>query len=127
MTQFNTVTLSDYAGANVEFTPGNINYQNGVATWLSAGASFDASKVLSHSIKIPDAKSTRTRTRSRITIPIMDPVVTTKKVDELIVDVSFSIPKTSTLDQRRDLRSLMAAFFTTFPFTASIDSNQGVY
>lgn len=127
MTAFAALTLPDSAAVSKTFNVGNINYQTNLATWVLSGASYDASTLLSLSFRTPSAQSTRAKTRARLVIPIMDPVVTTRKLDELIIEVSTSIPKTATLTQRQDLRVFMEKFMSNASFYGTIDSFQGVF
>lgn len=127
MTQLADLTIADGAAANQTFVVSGVNYQTNVATWLKAGASFDASIPMTFSIKIPSAKTTRTRIRVRVSIPIMDPVYTTKKIDELYADISFSIPKTATAAQKADIRAYARNMLSDNVVINAVNSNQGVY
>lgn len=127
MTQFTTVTLPDSATVNKNFTPGNINYGQNLATWYLAGPSFDAASVLSLSFKPASSTVSRSKVRARLTIPIMDPVLTTKKVDEVIMEITASIPKTATLQQRTDARVFMRGFQSNNAWMSAIDSFEGVF
>lgn len=127
MTQFVDVTISDSVPTGRLFAVSNIDYSTTVATWLWAGASFDASTALTFSLKPPSARSTRTKIRARVVIPIMDPVLTTKKIDEVIGEVTFSIPKISTLLQRQNCRAFIGNFLANATMTNAVDFNQGVY
>lgn len=127
MTNFATVTLPNAATVNKDFVVGNINYQTGVATWNNLGASFDGNTVLSLAVKPASAASSRVKVRARLVIPIMDPVLTTKKVDENIMEVTVSVPKTATLSQRQDLRVLLRNFQLNDAFIKAVDNFEGVY
>jgi len=128
MTAFSNLAINDSVPTSRIFAVSNIDYASGVATWLYAGASYDASTILSMSVKPPSAKSTRTRIRVRLQVPIMDPVFTTKKIDELIGEVTFSIPKTSTALQRADLKAFLGNFFGgSYPLQNAVISSEGVY
>lgn len=128
MSSFTNLSILDSVPTARLFAVSNIDYTTGVAAWTyAAGGSYDASVLLSMSVKPPSAKSSRTRIRARVSIPIMDPVFTTKKIDELIGEVSFSIPKTSTLLQRKDLRAYVGNLFGATILQVAIDSNEGIY
>lgn len=127
MTQLVDVVLPNYAAAAQTFAVNGVSYQTGVTTWLRPGASFDAAIPLTFSIKLPDSKSTRTRIKAQIKIPIMDPVLTTKKIDELIGEITFSIPKTATLVQRQDLRTYLCNFQLNDVIINAVEQNQGAY
>lgn len=127
MTQFTTVSLPDAATVSKNFTPGHINYGQNLATWYLAGSSYDANSVLSLSFKPASSSVSRTKVRSRLTIPIMDPVVTTKKIDEIIIEVSASIPKTATLTQRQDARVYLRNFQSNDAWVKAIDNFEGVF
>lgn len=127
MTQLADLVISDGSATNRTFVVQNVDYQTGVATWGLAGASFDASTIASFSIKPPSKTSSRTRIRCRITIPIMDPVLTTKKVDEVIGDVTFNIPKIANSNTRLDIRAFTRNFLSDNVVINACNSFQGVY
>lgn len=127
MTAFIATNLTNYAGDTVSFSAGTIDYNTSVATWFHQGASYDASEVMSFSLKVPTSKSSRSRIRAKITVPIMDAVNTTKKVDELIIDCNLSFPKTSTLAQRRDALAYFKSYMATTIMTQAVEANSGVY
>lgn len=127
MTQFVSFQLPNAATVNKDFAVGNINYQTGIATWNLVGSSFDANYVLSLAFKPASAASSRIKVRAKLVIPIMDPVLTTKKVDECIAEVTISVPKIATLSQRQDLRVLLRNFQLNDAFVKSVDNFEGVY
>lgn len=127
MTQFVDLTVTDSASVARIFKVSTIDYSSGVATWLGSGASYDAQPPITFNIKTPSARSNRTRVRARIVIPIMDPVLTTKKVDEVIGEVTFNIPKTATLLQRQDLRVLLRNLLLDNIMINAVETSQGVY
>jgi len=127
MTQFATVGINDSAAANVNFLTSNINYSTGVATWLAAGASFDASRALTFSLALPTSKSTRSRIKVKVMIPIMDVTNALLKKDELLFTGEFVVPKTSTLLQRQDLLAFAKNFLANALVTNAVQSNESVY
>lgn len=127
MTQLADLVIVDYAAANQTFVVQNVDYATGVATWGLAGASYDASTLATFSLKIPSRASTRTRIKARIVIPIMDPVMTTKKIDECIAEVSFSLPKTATSVQRQNSRAFIRNFLSDNVIVNAVNTSQGVY
>lgn len=127
MTQLATLSLKNQAATEVAFTVEGINYSTNVASWVNVGASYDASKRATFSLVPPTARSSRARVRVKVAVPIMDPVLVTKKVDELIVNVEFVLPKSSTLADRQDLRAYMADFLTDPVVVNAIQNFEGVY
>lgn len=127
MTQLIDLSIQDGAAAAQTFVVQNVDYATGVATWGTAAASFDASTIISFSLKPPSKSSTRVRVRARVIIPIMDPVITTKKVDEVIAEITFSMPKTSTATQRLNLRAYARNLLSDNVIINAVNSFQGVY
>lgn len=112
MSQFTTLVLKDTLDADVAFANSRIDYSSGVATWLSAGATFDGKSKATFSLSLPNAKTTRARVKVKVAIPIMDTIDATKKVDEVVFNGEFVLPKNSTSASRVLLlayvKSLMA-------------------
>lgn len=127
MTAFATLQLKNDAATEVSFTVEGINYQTNVAAWTNAGVSYDASRRATFSMLAPTARSTRARIRLKVAIPIMDPVLTTKKIDELIANVELVLPKSSTLADRKDLRAFIADFLTDAVVTNAVNNFESVY
>lgn len=127
MTQFVAITLKDRAAADAVFSNTNINYVNGVATWKNSGVSYDTGRLASFSLSIPTAKSTRCRIKAKMVIPLVDPLDSTKKIDELIANVEFVIPKQSVLTARQDLRALIVSFLGSDAIVAAVNNFEGVY
>lgn len=127
MTQFVSLILPDSTPTDKTFAVGSINYGQNLATWILSGASFDASTFLSLSFKPASSNVARTKVRARLVLPIMDAVNTTKKVDEIILEISASIPKTATLQQRKDARVFLRGLQSQSVWTNAIDSFEGVY
>lgn len=127
MTQFATLQLKNDAAIEVPFTVEGINYQTNVAAWVNAGVSYDASKRVTFSMISPTSRSTRARLRLKVAIPIMDPVLTTRKADELIANVELVLPKSSTLADRKDLRAYIADLLTDAVVTNAVNNFESVY
>lgn len=127
MTQFATLQLKNDAATEVPFTVQGINYQTNVAAWVNAGVSYDASKRVTFSMISPTSRSTRARLRLKVAIPIMDPVLTTRKTDELIANVELVLPKSSTLADRKDLRAYIADLLTDAVVTNAVNNFESVY
>lgn len=127
MTQFASLSLKNQAAVETVFTVEGINYQTNVASWVNVGASYDASRRATFSLVPPTSRSSRARTRVKVTIPIMDTVVPTMKVDELIANVELICPKISTLASRQDLRAFIADFLTDAVIINAIENYESVY
>lgn len=127
MTQFATLQLKNDAATETLFTVEGINYQTNVAAWVNAGSSYDASKRATFSMLSPTARSTRARVRLKVAIPIMDPLLPTKKVDELIANVELVLPKSSALADRKDLRAFIADFLVDPVVVNAVNNFESVY
>lgn len=91
-------TLSGATNA-VSYIPSRID-QNGVAIWTLAGAVFDADKTLSMSVRKPTKGSQVIRVQVKLVHPVMDPVDTTLKIGECLLNLECVFPKRSTAAQR---------------------------
>lgn len=127
MTNFATLNLKDDSGSEVAFTVEGINYQTNVASWVNTGGFYDESPRATFSLVPPTARSTRARMRLKVTIPIMDGVSGTTKVDELIANVELVLPKNSNLIQRRNLRAYIADFLTDSVVVNAVQNFESVY
>lgn len=127
MTQLATLQLKNQAGTEVNYPVNGINYTNNVASWASAGASYDAKSVATFSLQQPTNKSARARLRLKVTIPIMDAVQTTIKIDELIANVELVLPKSAVLADRQNLRAFIADFLTDTVVVNAVENFEGVY
>lgn len=127
MTQFATIQLKNDAGTENSFTVQGINYTNGVANWSLAGGSFDASRSVTFSLQQPTAKSTRARVKIKVAIPIMDVVNPLRKVDEIIFNGEFVLPKQSSLADRKDLRAYVADYITDAVVVNAVNNFESVY
>jgi hypothetical protein len=126
MSAFASLTLVDYAVANVVFTPTSID-NNGVAKYLSSDAIFDAKKAVTMQVTLPKAGGSVSRVKQKIVIPIMDTVDTTKKVSECIISIEAVLPKNATLAQRRDLKALAVSLAGNAITTAAYESLESIY
>jgi len=127
MTQLADLIVVDGSAANQTFFVQNVDYTTGVASWATTAASFDAARVISFSLRPPSKTSNRVRIRAKVVIPIMDPVLTTKKIDELVGEISFSIPKTAASLARGDLRAFVRNFLSDNVVINAVNTFQGVY
>lgn len=127
MTQLATLQLKNQAGTEVNFAVNGVNYSNNVASWAAAGASYDAKSIATFSLVPPSSKSTRARVKLKVSIPIMDAVQTTLKVDELIANVELVLPKVAVLADRQNLRAYIADFLTDAVVVNAVENFEGVY
>lgn len=126
MPAFSTLQLKNQAGTEVSYSPVSIDPSSSMAKWLGAGASLDARAVVTGSVALPTGKSTRVRTRHKVTIPVMDSI-TGQKIDEVIVQVDFSIPKNCPLLDRQNARAAMADLLVDPVMVAAIENFESVY
>jgi hypothetical protein len=127
MTQFQTLTVKDSLAADVNFNATVINYVNGVATWRTTGTNFDTSAAITFSMSLPTAKSTRTRIKEKVVIPVVNVLDATKKDDEIIVNIEFIIPKSATLLQRQNARAFASNLLAGAVTSNATDNLAGVY
>lgn len=127
MTNFATLQLKNDAGTEVDFLVGNINYTNGVATWNATAASYDARRLATFSLALPTARSTRARVKAKVSIPIMDVVNPLLKVDEILCNIEFVIPKQASLADRKDIRAFTEDFISDEVIKNAIEKLESVY
>jgi hypothetical protein len=125
MPAFSTLQLKNQAGTETSFSPTTIDPSTKVATWLGAGATLDARSQATHSVLLPTGKGTRVRIKQKVTVPVLD--VDGVKVDELICNVEFSLPKNSALADRQNIRAYMADFLADPTVVAAIENFESVY
>lgn len=126
MSAFAALTLKNYAIADVIFSPLSID-STGVATYGSSNAIYDAKSFVSISSKVPSARSNKARLKLKVTLPLMDTVDTTKKLDEAIAAVDLAFPKNMGQAARRDLTAYIATLVTDAVTTAFVDGFEGIY
>jgi len=95
-------TLSGATGS-VTYTPSLID-QNGVAIWIAPGAVYDADKRFSMSVRRPVKGSQVIRAQLKLMHPVMDPVDSTLKIGENLVNVEYVFSKRSTVSERNLLQ-----------------------
>lgn len=127
MPAFAALVLKNNAATNVTFNPLTIDTTTGVASYATADANWDAKTIVTASSSTPSGKSSRARQRIKVTLPIMDAIDVTKKIDEVIVDVSISYPRSSTSLQRNDCRAYADSALQSAIATAFASSYEGIY
>lgn len=127
MSAFAVLQLKNHAATEVDFGPAKIDPSTGVVTWLTAGASYDARSLATFSLQLPRVNATRVKIKAKVAIPIMDAVITTKKVDELIANVELSIPKEALLADRRNLRAYITDFLVDTVMVKALEDFENVY
>ncbi len=127
MSAFAAVQLKNQAATEVTYSPADIDPTTKVARWLGAGSVYDARAQVTLSVTYPKGNSTKVRVRGKISVPIMDTVDTTKKVDENIATFEFSLSKKSSLLQRQDLRASLADFCIDTIVVKAIEDFESVY
>ena len=127
MSAFATLQLKNQAATEVSYSPADIDPATNVAKWLGAGASYDARPQVTLSVSYPKGNATKVKVRGKISVPIMDPVITTQKVDELIGTFEISLPKVAALIDRQNLRASLADFLVDATVVAAVEGFESVY
>lgn len=126
MTAFAALTLKNNAGTDVVFNPLTID-QTGVASWATSDARFDAKSIVTVSTKTPSARQPKARIKLKVTVPVMDAIDTTKKIDEIIATCEIAIPKNSDSTLRANARKHIETLLAHAVSTTFVTSFEGVY
>lgn len=126
MSAFAALVLTNSAAANVTFNPLTID-STGIASYATSDAIYDAKSFVSISSKVPNARSTKARFKGKVTVPLMDPVDPTKKIDEAIAAIDIAFPKNMGLTQRLDLKAYVDSLVSNAILTAFATSFEGIY
>jgi len=126
MAAFADLVLADSVPANRTFAPFAID-SNGVARWFEANSIMDARLGLTGSITLPSKGGNVARVRYKLNIPVMDTVVTTLKVGDVICNVEYIIPKRASATNRTDIRSLSYNLLNSAPLQNAVNSLASVY
>ncbi|DAD49955.1 coat protein [ssRNA phage Esthiorhiza.1_13] len=127
MAAITTLSLKNFATTEVDFIPSRIDAQTGIASYNTSASSYDERSNATISITLPKTNSTRVKVKGKVSIPVMDPVITTRRIDEVIATFEFSMPKNSTLGTRRDLRAYVADFLTDTVITKAVENFESPY
>lgn len=127
MPAFNTLQLKDQSATERSFAPASINSASGVINWMRDGDSYDSRQSATLLVTLPKTNTSRVKIRGKVSIPVMDPVYTEKKTDELIASFEFSLPKNAVLTDRQDLRAYLADFLTDAVVIAAVEDFESVY
>lgn len=129
MSAFAPVSLKNQAATEIVFSPTTVdrNSSVNVANYAAPGTVYDARHKLSASIQLPTARSTRAKVKLKVTIPYMDAVNTSVKIDESIINIDFSFPKGAAQIDRQNLRAYAADLLTDAIVTAMVDNFEGIY
>jgi len=133
MTAFAVTVGKDWDGTlsgatnSVNYVPSRID-PNGVAIWTLAGASFDAEKKLSMSVRRPTKGSQVIRVQVKLVHPVMDATDTTLKIGDCLANVELVFPKTVEQEDRYLLVGHLLEFLHNgAAFAGAIDSYESVY
>lgn len=126
MTAFAVLTLNDNAAAAQTFNPASID-SSSVAKWLGTEALLDAKKSVTMSVSLPKSTGSVVRVRQRVAIPIMDSVVTNKKIGESYADITIVIPKFASSTDRLNLRAFTQNLLANAVSTAAITNFESIY
>lgn len=127
MPAFAVLQLKNQAATEVSFQPADIDPANGVARWLGAGAVYDARTQVTSSVAYPKSSGTKVRIKGKISVPQMDAIDTTKKVDEALGSFEFAIPKSMALAARQDLRAMLADLLVDNIVVKAIEEFESTY
>ncbi len=127
MPAFAALQLKNQAATEITYTPADIDPSNGVARWLGAGSVYDARAQVTASITYPKSSGTKVRVKGKISVPLMDTVDTTKKVDEAIASFEIAVPKGMALLSRQDLRAALADFLVDTVVVKAVEDFESVY
>lgn len=127
MSAFATLNLKNQAGTEVAFAPAQIDPSTKIARWLASGSSYDAKPSAQIVVDLPKNGSTRIKVKGKVSIPVMDPIDASKRIDENLCAFEFSLSKTSVLLDRQNLRAHIADFLTDAVVVAAIEQFEAVY
>lgn len=129
MSQFAAVNLKNQAGTEVTFSPTVVdrNASINVANWAASGTIYDGRHKLSASLQLPTARSSRAKVKLKVVVPFMSTVDPSVKLDESIINIDFSMPKSAALLDRQNLRAYAADLLTDALVIAMVESFEGVY
>lgn len=127
MPAFAVLQLKNQAASEVSYQPADIDPATGVARWLGAGAVYDARTQVTSSVVYPKTSGTKVRVKGKISVPLMDPLDATKKIDEAIATIEFAIPKGMALAARQDLRASIADLLIDNTIVKAIEEFESTY
>jgi hypothetical protein len=119
------LVLKDNTATDVTFTPAG--QTNGVTTFMTNDSVFDAKRKVTTSVALPKPGSSVARIKFKCTVPVMDPVDTTKKVAEIVLNVDAVIPKQASVTQRVDARNFVRDLMAHANVTTMFASLENYY
>jgi hypothetical protein len=127
--QFNPVVLKDGAAANHTFAPRDIT--NGVATFVESTGVPIADKRLSVS-QSRVAATGRTKVTMKLVVPIVQDAIVNGITRPTVVrtayaDLTFTVDATSSLADRKDLRTFLDTALTSTMGVAVVDGLETLY
>lgn len=127
MPAFAALQLKNQAASEITYSPADIDPSTGVSRWIGAGAVFDARTQVTSSVTYPKSTGTKVRIKGKISVPLMDTVDTTKKIDEAIASFEIAVPKNMVLLSRQDLRAALADFLIDTVVVKAVEDFESVY
>lgn len=120
------MVLADSVPANITFNPADKD-SAGVATFLTSDAVFDAKKKVTLSVTLAKSSGSVHRVKQKYVVPVMDPVDSSLKIGECIVNIDMALPKVSTQTNRLDVLAFAKAGLAHANTTAAVQNLENVY
>jgi len=121
------LSLSD-GTASRSYVPQSIEGNLATYTYQPAGTtSLDARWKITHSVSLPKAGSVVVRTKSKLVIPVMDTVDTSKKVADIMATVDFVLPTRSLKADRTALWTTLSNLIVNAITTSAVEDFNNVY
>lgn len=127
MAAITMLSLKNDNGDEVDFIPSKIDAQTGVVSYGTQAESFDRRSVATISVALPRSSGTRVRVKGKVTIPVMDSLDNTKRVDEEIGTFEFSLSKNGSLETRRHLLAHIKDFVSDAVVSVAVANFESPY
>lgn len=118
------LSLKNSAGTATAFTPMGTD-ANGVTTFMSSAATFDARKKVTASVTLPRVGSSVSRLKYKVVVPILDGAGV--KTGEIPVEVSAIIPKGADASDANDALAFTKDLLATSAVAAAFASQETFY
>jgi len=125
MTAFASLSLLNNAAVAQTFAAQSLS--GGIAKWMSQESVYDARRQVTMSVSLPKNGSSVARIKQKIMIPIMDSVVTDKKIAEAYIVVEAVLPKQASETVRLDLRKFADQLLVHAASTAAFQNLEDQY
>lgn len=118
------LTLNNHAAVATSFIPLNTD-SNGVSTFMTSEAVFDARKKVTAGVSLPKTGSSVSRLRYRVSVPVLD--IQNVKIGEVLVDVNAVIPKVASATDSLNALAFVKSLMSQAAITAAFDHQEGFY